>query len=134
MASRFHAVVVVLVLVGCSEPPPLYPPSAPPEIVAACAVAERRCSECHDRDRIINAHKNREEWESTIDRMRQMAGSTIRPDEADVILRCVLYRNDMSEREPRRTDSALLASCASAQETLHKPLHNPAALRVLTGP
>ena len=88
--------------VGCTEPAPLYPPSAPPEIVEACAVAERRCSECHDRDRIATAHKTREEWESTVDRMRQMPGSTIRPDETEVILRCLHYRNDMSGLAPQR--------------------------------
>jgi len=93
-----HHVVAftLLALAACAEPPPLYPPSAPSDIQAACALTERRCSECHDRDRIVAAHKTHEEWNATVEKMRQMPGSTIRPDETEVILRCLYYRNDMS--------------------------------------
>lgn len=110
MLFRFHVLAAVLTLVGCTEPAPLYPPSAPPEVVAACAVTERRCSECHDRDRIVTARKSPQEWASTVDRMRQMPGSTIRPDETEVILRCLRYHDDMSAPESRRDVTRLFAT------------------------
>ena len=102
-----HAVgCIVLALTACTEPPPLYPPTAPADIQAACALVERRCSECHDRDRIVAAHKTREEWASTVELMREMPGSTIRPDETPVILRCLYYRNDMSFRDEKGSELA----------------------------
>lgn len=107
MQYRHHVVVCVLIaLAACQEPTPLYPPNAPDDIRAACALAERRCSECHDRDRIVGAHKTREEWASTVEHMREMPGSTIAPDETDVILRCLYYRNNLSFFRPPAADVA----------------------------
>lgn len=80
-----------IALVGaCQAPTPLYSPNAPPKIKEACTLTERRCTECHDHDRIIDAHLNAGEWATLVERMRQMPGSTIRPDETDIILRCLL--------------------------------------------
>lgn len=96
---RYLLLVVGWLVVGaCQASPPLYPPSAPPEIREACALTERRCTACHDRERIVFAHKTRDEWPLTVERMRQMPGSTIRPDETDTILRCLLNRTESSER------------------------------------
>jgi hypothetical protein len=104
-------VIACVALVACQAPPALYPPSAPPDIREACALTERRCTECHDRDRILDAHnKNREDWDATIERMRQMPGSTIRPEETETILHCLLYRTDTSGLQLRGEHTALLAS------------------------
>jgi hypothetical protein len=82
-----------LALVACQAPAPLYSPSAPPDIREACTLTERRCTQCHDRGRIVEASFGRAEWMSTIDRMRQMPGSTIAPYEIDTILHCLLQRS-----------------------------------------
>jgi hypothetical protein len=84
--------LVAAMLVACKEPPPLYPANAPADIVEACALAQRKCTACHDRDRIVHARMNAEEWRDTVDKMRRLPGSTISPVEGEVILRCLLYR------------------------------------------
>ena len=86
---RGYSLVVWLAIAACQPTPPLSSPSAPPEIRDACALAERRCTQCHDRNRIVDAHFSRDEWVSTVERMRQMPGSTIAPYETDTILRCL---------------------------------------------
>ncbi|HEY4180247.1 MAG TPA: hypothetical protein VGM90_25565 [Kofleriaceae bacterium] len=115
MQLRLQLLVISAMIAACGEPTPLYPSSAPSDIHEACSVAERRCSECHDRDRILTAHKTREEWASTVERMRQMPGSTIRPEETDVIMKCLLYRNETSARLLRPTRVSLLVDASPQQ-------------------
>ncbi|HEY1556509.1 MAG TPA: hypothetical protein VGF94_16855 [Kofleriaceae bacterium] len=86
-------VALWLALTACQPAPSLSSPSAPPDVRSACALAERRCTQCHDRGRILDAHFSRDEWASTIERMRQMPGSTIAPYETDTILHCLLSRS-----------------------------------------
>lgn len=81
-------------LVACQETPALYPATAPPEIRQACELTEQRCTTCHERDRIVYARMNTEDWRETIDRMRRMPGSTIKPGETDTILYCLLNRGN----------------------------------------
>jgi hypothetical protein len=92
--DRTYSLVICLALAACQPAAPLYEPSAPPDIREACALTERRCTACHDRDRIVDAHFTRDEWPRTVERMRQMPGSTIAPNETDIILRCLLHRVD----------------------------------------
>ena len=88
---------VLVLLWACQEPTPLYPPSAPLEIREACALTQRKCTQCHDRDRIIEAQFGVVEWRNTVERMRQIPGSSIAPANAEVIVHCLTYRG-----EPRR--------------------------------
>jgi hypothetical protein len=91
---QFHRVVVVgllSALAACQEAPPLYPASAPDEVRQACALTNRKCTACHDRDRIVDARHNESEWRTTIERMRRFAGSGISPADGEIILRCLSY-------------------------------------------
>jgi hypothetical protein len=79
--------------VACQATPQLSSPTAPADVRAACALAEQRCTACHERDRLIYADKTPDEWRVTVDRMRRMAGSSIAPSETDTILQCLVYRS-----------------------------------------
>lgn len=86
-----------IALFACQSASPLYPPTASSEIREACTLTHRRCTECHDQDRIVDARKSSDEWAATIERMRQMPGSTIRPDETSSILNCLMNRNNSDQ-------------------------------------
>jgi hypothetical protein len=66
-------------------------PHTPPAIRSACALAEQRCSRCHDLERIQIAHPDLVDWPIYVDRMRRMPGSGITVDEASVIVRCLTW-------------------------------------------
>jgi hypothetical protein len=83
-----------LVVAACTPVPPFFEPTAPPDVREACKLTERRCTACHDRDRIVDAHYSRDEWPIIVERMRQMPGSTIAPTETDTILHCLLNRTE----------------------------------------
>jgi hypothetical protein len=87
---------VIAVVSACTEAPPLYPPTAPPEIREACALTSRKCTQCHERDRIVYARHSSSEWRVTVERMRKFPGSAIYPADIDVIMRCLNYSNDPS--------------------------------------
>ncbi len=80
--------------VACQEPAALYPASAPIQIREACELTERKCTACHDRERIVDAHHTELEWSTTVDRMRRFPGSAISVADKDVIVRCLSYRVD----------------------------------------
>ncbi len=61
-------------------------------------LTERRCTACHDRDRILEAHLSPSEWPALVERMRQMPGSTIAPAETDLIVFCLRHRTDPSSQ------------------------------------
>jgi hypothetical protein len=63
----------------------------PPAIRSACALAEQRCSRCHDLERIQLAHPQLVDWPVYVDRMRRMPGSGITVDEASIIVRCLTW-------------------------------------------
>jgi hypothetical protein len=101
---RYVLACSLLAILSCQEPPPLYPASAPPEIVEACAVANRKCTACHDRDRIVYARHNQAEWRTTVERMRRFPGSAISPDEIEIILRCLNYSAESAFVAPPSLD------------------------------
>jgi hypothetical protein len=78
-------------LAACSDPAPLFPPTAPDDVKQACALTQRKCTQCHDRDRIVDARHSTQEWRVTVDRMRAFPGSAISPGDSDIILRCLTY-------------------------------------------
>ena len=61
----------------------------PPSVRDACALAEQKCSRCHDLERIQLAHHALVDWPVYVDRMRRLPGSGITPGDASVILRCL---------------------------------------------
>lgn len=88
-------VVACLVVVGaCSAPGAAHPANRPPEIEKACAVAERKCTACHDRERWAEASHTPEEWRDVVDEMRLLPGSGITIADSEDVLRCLGYRSD----------------------------------------
>ena len=88
--------VFVLALIACRrDRMELVPASeqahTPPAIRNACALAEQRCSRCHDLERIQIAHPDLVDWPVYVERMRRMPGSGITVDEASVILKCLTW-------------------------------------------
>jgi hypothetical protein len=81
-----------IALAACTETAPLYPSNAPRDVVAACELTQRKCTACHDKDRIVTARYSAEEWRETVEEMRLLPGSTITAAERDIILRCLLPR------------------------------------------
>ena len=91
---RYLLATPLVVVLACQTTPPLFPPTAPPEIREACALTEQRCTACHERDRIIYADHTPDEWRNTVERMRRLPGSSIAPSETATILQCLLHRTD----------------------------------------
>ena len=70
------------------------PSTAPAEIRADCAIAERRCSRCHPLDRITNTRVTSPGgWQSYVRRMRLTPGSGIPMSEEPAIVRCLVFRS-----------------------------------------
>jgi hypothetical protein len=70
------------------------PPGASDEIVAACRLAENRCSRCHPVDRVLFARvESPQHWEWYVARMRRQPGSGISEDDARTIVRCLVTRS-----------------------------------------
>jgi hypothetical protein len=69
--------------------------SAPqPAIEEACQITARRCTACHDIDRVLAIHPTEPvQWQQTISRMRRMRGSGISQPDGDAILHCLVYRS-----------------------------------------
>jgi len=78
------------------SPPSLLddPTTAPPEIRAACDLAQTKCTRCHTTDRIRTAHvTSPSQWKAYVTRMRRNPGSGIDPADGDTIVRCLVYRS-----------------------------------------
>jgi hypothetical protein len=65
-----------------------------PEIDAACELTVRRCTVCHDIERILAVKPTEPlQWERTIGRMRRMRGSGISQQDGHAIQRCLVFRS-----------------------------------------
>ena len=63
-------------------------------IEQACELTARRCTTCHDLDRVLAFRPaDPVTWELYVGRMRRMRGSGISHREGDTILRCLVYRS-----------------------------------------
>ena len=92
------AVVVVLaqLLVACADAPrglmtgTSSPP--PPDIQQACDVATSKCARCHPIDRVVvSIGIGIGRWQMYVEQMRLKPSSSISPEDADVILRCLRF-------------------------------------------
>jgi ferredoxin-NADP reductase len=61
-------------------------PPAAIDIDLAAAMMERRCSKCHNLDRIAGARKDARGWLSTVNRMRTLSDSGISEEDARIIV------------------------------------------------
>jgi hypothetical protein len=83
--------LLLLVLAACERRVALVTDvgRAPPEIREACALTDRKCSGCHDLDRILLARDRGVEWPTVVDRMRRLQRSGISEQDGGIILRCL---------------------------------------------
>jgi hypothetical protein len=64
------------------------------ELEDSCRLTARRCSRCHDIERVLYVRvRDPGHWSRYVDRMRRMPGSGISVEEGEIILRCVVYRS-----------------------------------------
>jgi hypothetical protein len=83
--------------------------SYPPDIQAAYRVFAVRCSRCHTLARPLNAHiTDPQHWIRYVTRMRRQPGSGINADNADIILRFLLYYHREPDSEPAPDSNAPL--------------------------
>jgi ferredoxin-NADP reductase len=61
-------------------------PPAPIDINLAAATMEKRCSKCHNLDRIAGARKDARGWMATVKRMRALPGSGISEQDSRIIV------------------------------------------------
>lgn len=98
---------LVATLVSCNQPRLALVPDrvrTPPGIREACALAETKCSRCHDLERIRVSRFSRNEWSWYVDRMRRQPDSGITERDGATILNCLTYasRQPGAESEPAR--------------------------------
>lgn len=66
----------------------------PTEVRASCNLAAHKCSRCHPLERLALARvSSPSHWQMYVERMRVQPGSGISPDEAQTIVRCLVYRS-----------------------------------------
>lgn len=93
---RPSAVLASMVLTACfdSSSPALLPANAQlePAIRQGCTLTARKCSRCHPIDRITVARGIGEaSWRLYVDEMRLKPSSGISVEDAQLIMRCLVY-------------------------------------------
>ncbi len=112
VASTFAA------LVACRDPSPTYPAAgAPAEIVAACALTEHKCTGCHDRERYQMRVHTPDRWAQIVHKMRLLPASSITPNDAEIILRCLNYHSSTTSMD-------MYVTPRGEVQALHFDLHN----------
>jgi hypothetical protein len=88
------AASLLLGTAACNQPTLTLVPNraqTPPGIRDACAVAEHKCTKCHDLERIKVSKFTKPQWHMYIDRMRRQPNSGITEGDGVVILKCLVY-------------------------------------------
>jgi ferredoxin-NADP reductase len=75
----------------------------------ASDLMQKRCSKCHNLDRVVGARKDAQGWATTVDRMRALPGSGISEEEAQTILSYLASQN-----QPRGPETAAKMEVARA--------------------
>ena len=127
MKSHHQMLLALLVACGGETVHMIPVPSAAPDNVReACAVASRKCSGCHDVERITSAHHDAHEWQVTVDRMRMIPGGAISEPDAAVIMSCLVYVA-VPPAEDTAPPAATPATTAPPAEPVPAPPPEPAA-------
>ncbi|MBC7976052.1 MAG: hypothetical protein H7138_13855 [Myxococcales bacterium] len=64
----------------------------PPDIREACALATTKCARCHPIDRVVVSRGiGVGRWAMYVEQMRLKPSSSISPEDASVILRCLRF-------------------------------------------
>jgi ferredoxin-NADP reductase len=98
-----HARMQTVSLEGIDLPP------AAIDINVAAATMERRCSKCHNLDRIAGARKDARGWLATVNRMSDLPDSGISEDDARIIVSYLA-----SQMAPKGTRAAAMVEVARA--------------------
>jgi len=66
------------------------------DLQASEALMQRRCSRCHNLDRVVGAKKDARAWLATVDRMRGLPGSGISESDEKIILSYLLSEDSIN--------------------------------------
>ncbi|MCU1233033.1 MAG: oxidoreductase, FAD-binding [Candidatus Solibacter sp.] len=66
------------------------------DLQASEALMQRRCSRCHNLDRVVGAKKDARGWLATVDRMRSLPGSGISESDEKIILSYLLSEDSIN--------------------------------------
>ena len=124
-------------LAACPEPSPQFPAGGSPEIAQACALTERKCTACHERERFTTRRHTPEQWKDIVDKMRLFPGSSISPGEATTILTCLNQRSSTTSLDTHLPLATPVATVLEAEpvyvalrgevQPMHIDLHNRVA-------
>jgi ferredoxin-NADP reductase len=84
-------------------------PSAAIDISMAASTMEKRCSKCHNLDRIAGARKDEKGWLATVNRMRALPNSGISEEDSRIIISYLA-----SQMKPKGSDAAASLEVARA--------------------
>src|SRR6516165_11805253 len=72
---------------------PAHTPPVTIDVNQASDLMQRRCSKCHNLDRVVGARKDAQGWVDTVNRMRAMTGAGISDAEARTIISYLASQN-----------------------------------------
>jgi ferredoxin-NADP reductase len=88
---------------------PAHIPSAAIDLNQASDLMQRRCSKCHNLDRVVGARKDAQGWIDTVGRMRAMTGAGISETEARTIISYLVSQN-----QPKGSETTVRMEVARA--------------------
>jgi len=94
--------VLAFVLVASTAGPHL---ARPIDVSQARELTEKRCSKCHNLDRVVGARKDAQGWAETIDKMRKLPGAGISDTDVQIIL---TYLESQNQAPPMQAARALV--------------------------
>jgi ferredoxin-NADP reductase len=88
---------------------PVHTPPVTIDVNQASDLMQRRCSKCHNLDRVVGARKDAQGWVATVNRMRMMTGAGISDAEARTIISYLASQN-----QPRGSETTVKMEVARA--------------------
>jgi ferredoxin-NADP reductase len=88
---------------------PAHLPPVALDVNQASDLMQRRCSKCHNLDRVVGARKDAQGWIATVNRMRSMTGAGISEPEARTIVSFLASQN-----QPKGSETAVKMEVARA--------------------
>ena len=69
----------------------------------ASELMQKRCSKCHNLDRVVGARKDVQGWIATVNRMREMPSAAISQADAQAILSYLAYQSQLQSSGPQNS-------------------------------
>src|SRR5215813_12950370 len=88
---------------------PAHTPPVTIDVNQGSDLMQRRCSKCHNLDRVVGARKDAQGWVATVNRMRMMTGAGISDAEARTIISYLASQN-----QPRGSETTVKMEVARA--------------------